>query len=140
MRSYIGLKFFPSAKEKSTKILKEEEKFGRLKLGESIYFATGSSIIRDTERIRLDVLINEIKNDHYISKLVIEGYASTIGNEARNLRLSEQRSKAVKEYFISAGIEVKDIELVKYGSEKADKININQEVDRKVRVRVYRRR
>lgn len=140
LRSYIGLKFFPTSKNKTEKIKREEKQFGKLARGESLYFATGSAKISNTEQTRLAVFCHHVKADSYVNKIVIEGYASTLGNKERNKTLSLNRSKATKEYLLSCGIEDEKIELVDYGSEFADKVEINRDVDRKVRIRIYRSR
>lgn len=140
VRSYIGLKFFPTSKTKTEKIKREEKQFGKLSRGESLYFETGSSKITGTEQTRLDLFCYQIKNDSNVNKLVIEGYASTLGDAKRNKVLSLRRSQATKDYLIGCGIEVEDIHLVDYGSEFADKVEINRDIDRKVRIRVYRSR
>ena len=53
---------------------------------------------------RLDNLANFL-NEYPTSRVSITGYTDSSGPAAYNLKLSEMRAQAVKEYLISAGIE-----------------------------------
>ncbi len=53
---------------------------------------------------RLDNLANFL-NEYPTSRVAITGYTDSSGPAAYNLKLSEMRAQAVKEYLISAGIE-----------------------------------
>jgi outer membrane protein OmpA-like peptidoglycan-associated protein len=75
-----------------------------------------------------------------ISKLVIEGYARRIGETKKNKKLSERRSLQVKKFLESKGMSINNIQIVAYGNEKSDKIDLNKSLDRKVMLRIYRSR
>ena len=53
---------------------------------------------------RLDNLTNFL-NEYPASRVAITGYTDSSGPAAYNLKLSEMRAEAVKDYLISAGIE-----------------------------------
>lgn len=140
LRAYAGFKFFPSAKKKNKKIRKEEKTFGKLFRFNNIYFATGSSELSLAERNKLDKIIRYVKKDRYISKIIIEGYASRIGSAELNKKLSRSRSISVSRYLNKNGLAKKRLKIVAYGSENADEEVIDSSSDRKVMIRVYRSR
>jgi outer membrane protein OmpA-like peptidoglycan-associated protein len=47
---------------------------------------------------------NALDGDAYIPKLFISGYTDTVGKPGENQKLSEQRAKAIAEYFHSKGV------------------------------------
>lgn len=139
-RVYAGFKFFPSGKEKSKKVAREEESFGKLFRLSNIYFETGSSEINPRESAKLDKMISYVKKDRYISKIVIEGYASRLGSAALNKKLSRKRSVSVRNYLEENGLDKSNLQIVAYGSENADEKILDSRGDRKVMTRVYRSR
>ncbi|MCT4642390.1 MAG: OmpA family protein [Bacteriovoracaceae bacterium] len=140
LRIYAGYKYFPSGKEKSEKVKREEKKFGRIYKLFNIYFETGKFDITDIEMEKLKEMKKDIANDPYISKIVIEGYASTVGSVKINKYLGKKRAQEVTAALIKAGVSKDIIEVVSYGNEKADKQTVNKNTDRKVMFRVYRKR
>jgi outer membrane protein OmpA-like peptidoglycan-associated protein len=140
MRVYAGIKFFPSKKKVSKKIATEEQKYGKFYKMQNIYFATASSKLDKVTTIYLSEIVQRLKEDSMISKIVLEGYASQKGNKEKNLKLSERRSKSVKKYLIENGVDMHYIEIVGYGDVYADKSVIDKDIDRKVMIRIYRKR
>jgi OOP family OmpA-OmpF porin len=53
----------------------------------------------------LDELTSVIKANPQITKILIEGHASSEGNPAHNLKLSDERAHAVMDYLEKHGIE-----------------------------------
>lgn len=68
-----------------------------------IYFANGEPTLTADDKARLDNAL-EVVNDNPTTKLLIEGHASTVGSEATNLRLSQQRADNIVKYFASKGV------------------------------------
>jgi outer membrane protein OmpA-like peptidoglycan-associated protein len=48
--------------------------------------------------------------------IVIQGHTDDLGDAGKNLSLSEERSKSVKQYLISLGVEASRLEAKGYGS------------------------
>lgn len=140
LRVYAGYKYYPSAKKKSEKVKKEEKTFGKFYKFLNIYFDTGVSKVSETESIKLNQMVNFIKNDSSISKIVIEGYTSKVGSASLNKRLSDKRIKSVVDYITSEGVENNIIQQVSYGDSQADDEVKNKTTDRKVMFRIYRTR
>lgn len=140
MRVYAGLKFFPSSTKVSKKIKNEEKEFGSFYKMKNLYFATASSRLDDSTKKYLNEIIQRLKEDAMVSKVVLEGYASQLGNKAKNQILSEKRSSVVKNYLIKNGVDMHFIEIVGYGDLYADKLIKDNDGDRKVMIRIYRKR
>lgn len=85
----------------------------------NIHFETGSSTIKNESYQELDNLFEQLKK--IISPtdtIVISGHTDDIGKEEDNLKLSENRAKAVAEYLIKKGLQKENIKFVGYGSSK----------------------
>jgi outer membrane protein OmpA-like peptidoglycan-associated protein len=70
---------------------------------ENLLFDTGKSRIRPESYAMLDELVDYLKRKEKI-KIRLEGHTDNVGSEESNLRLSEQRAEAVKNYLIEKGI------------------------------------
>ncbi len=72
------------------------------KTKETVYFKLGSAVLADTEKQKLDNIIQQTQNE---KGFVIEvaGFADTTGNAARNQILSENRANAVVRYLEQQG-------------------------------------
>lgn len=69
----------------------------------TILFPSGKSTIKSESKAVLDDIMR-ILNEYPDAKFTIEGHTDSIGSELLNLRLSEARAKAVKDYLIANGI------------------------------------
>jgi len=72
------------------------------KVKETVYFKVGSAVLADTEKQKLDNIVQQTQNE---KGFVIEvaGFADTTGNAARNQVLSENRANAVVRYLQQQG-------------------------------------
>jgi len=64
------------------------------------------------ERIAADL------RDHKVGKLRVEGHTDSIGSDAYNLKLSERRAQAVRDYVVSQGIDAARISVKGWGKTK----------------------
>lgn len=140
LRTYVGYKYYPSAKVKSAKVKDEEKRFGKFYKLFNIYFKTGSYKLSVEEAKKLDKMTRQFSQDKYLSKIVLEGYTSKIGSAKLNRSLSLKRTKAVREYLQDKGIKINLVETVAYGNKFSDANVLNKSEDRKVMFRVYRER
>lgn len=100
----------------STPQKKESQPVGRRSLGE-VEFETGSLKIKETSYPTLDVLATTmILNPTY--KLYVSGHTDNVGNKVKNLEISTDRAKAVKNYLIEKGVDSDRIEATGYGDSK----------------------
>jgi OOP family OmpA-OmpF porin len=70
----------------------------------NVYFGFDSALLLATARSQLDVSAAVLKRNPDV-KVDIAGYADARGPESYNLRLSERRAEAVREYLEQAGVE-----------------------------------
>lgn len=115
----------------------DEKKLGAVTKMDDIYFPNGASTLLPIEKVKLDeVLALYSSNKGSIRHIVIEGYASKVGNKALNLRLSQERAGKVKTYLMDGGIPGETLSVVAYGdSTPQDQAEWK---NRKVQFRVYR--
>jgi outer membrane protein OmpA-like peptidoglycan-associated protein len=81
---------------------------------EGINFASGKAIIMRNSYTNLNraaAVLNEFPS----IRLIIEGHTDNIGQPYKNQALSEDRAQAVKDYFVSKGIDAMRIETAGYG-------------------------
>ena len=70
----------------------------------NVYFGFDSALLLATARSQLDVSAAMLKRNPDV-KVEITGYADARGPESYNLKLSERRAEAVREYLEKAGVE-----------------------------------
>jgi outer membrane protein OmpA-like peptidoglycan-associated protein len=105
-----------------TEILKERKNFviqnimSVFKLSK-VEFKTGSSILTKESTKLLD-RVSKIMKKHTEYKYKIQGHTDSSGNENSNLKLSDNRSKSVKDYLISKGVDANILSSVGFGSSK----------------------
>ncbi len=83
----------------------------------NLQFETGKSIIRESSFISLNELANLLKKKPAY-KLLIEGHTDNVGGAAANMKLSTDRSNAVKKYLVDKGIDESRLIAKAYGLTK----------------------
>jgi outer membrane protein OmpA-like peptidoglycan-associated protein len=86
------------------------------------HFDFDKSNIKPAGRVALDKAVTTLK-EHPEVNVVVKGYTDAIGTDAYNLRLSERRADAVKNYLVEQGISSSRITTRGYG--KADPVASN---------------
>ncbi|MDX1903944.1 MAG: OmpA family protein [Thermonemataceae bacterium] len=117
----------------------EPTEFGYLKPNEpiilkNVLFEFGKATLLDKSKVELDKLFRLLK-EYQELKIVISGHTDEIGSAEKNIKLSEQRAKAVYEYLITKGILADRLFFGGYGSTKPIESN-QSEVGRKKNRRV----
>lgn len=79
----------------------------------NIFFQSGSATLEQESKIELNKLVDIMNR----SRIIIElgGYTDSVGGEAANLKLSQERVNSVKAYLVSEGISQDRILAVGYG-------------------------
>ncbi|MFN4299537.1 MAG: OmpA family protein [Thermaurantimonas sp.] len=96
-----------------------------------IYFDLGKATLTPQSRTSLDALYEILaKNDIYIE---LGGHTDSIGSDEKNLRLSQERVNAVKDYLVNKGINPQRIKAVGYGETRPVADNRTEEGRRKNR-------
>lgn len=81
----------------------------------NIQFQSNAYTLDPVSFIELDKLL-QLLNDNPSVKILISGHTDNTGNAATNLKLSEQRAKAVADYLVTKGIDAKRISYKGFGS------------------------
>ncbi len=84
---------------------------------EAVYFEYDSSQIADSERAKLEVVADYLRNNMSVG-LLVEGHCDERGSNEYNLALGERRAQAVRAYVVGLGIDAGRIRTVSYGEEQ----------------------
>ncbi len=96
--------------------------FGLLKKGmtlrfQNIYFESGKATLKPESYPVLDQIVELLKENPNVI-VEIQGHTDDIGSEAFNLKLSQKRAEAVRQYLIDHGIEPDRLIAKGYGESK----------------------
>jgi len=80
-----------------------------------IHFEFDKAVIRPISFRILDAVVDIMKQNPDIKKVRVEGHTDSKGSDAYNIKLSQRRSNAVRDYLISHGIEADRLVAVGYG-------------------------
>lgn len=83
---------------------------------ENVNFKSGTAILESNSFTALNELYQILQNNNVI-KIAIHGHTDDVGNEEQNLKLSEQRAKAVYDYLIQKGISNQRLKFQGFGEE-----------------------
>lgn len=81
---------------------------------EKLIFALGKAEITDASYQELDELVEMLKQNDNIN-IQLEGHTDFRGNAKQNMKLSEERVEAVKEYLVNKGIDKRRIKTKAFG-------------------------
>ncbi len=101
-------------------------------------FTFARADVPETVRFRLDAVAEELNQDRVNAKVEIAGHTDAVGDEAYNLRLSEQRAQTVKDYLARLGVAPERISVVGYGESRPRDTNDTVEgrrLNRRVEIR-----
>jgi outer membrane protein OmpA-like peptidoglycan-associated protein len=121
---------------------KVEVKEDRIELNEKVNFETGKATLLPASKTLLDEVAQVLADHPEIQKIRIEGHTDNQGGAASNLRLSNNRAKAVREYLISKKIEGKRLESKGFGQSKPigdNKTDDGREQNRRVEMHILKR-
>jgi outer membrane protein OmpA-like peptidoglycan-associated protein len=75
-----------------------------IKISERIFFDTGRNTIQDRSHALLDEIASVIVAHPELKKIRIEGHTDNVGPDNNNLRLSQARAEAVRDYLVRKGV------------------------------------
>jgi OOP family OmpA-OmpF porin len=104
-----------------------EVRSNKIEIREKIQFEYNKATIKEESHSLLNEIVDVIKKNPHIKKIAIEGHASSEGNDAYNLRLSDQRAKSVMKYLVDNGIADATLEAKGYGETKPIADNESEE-------------
>lgn len=119
--------------------VKEEVK-KRLKFAtKGIFFDFGKATLKSTSYPTLDEVV-DILNQYPDYNLRMGGHTDAVGSDAANLKLSQARVDAVKNYFVGKGIPDSRIEATGYGESRpiaTNKTAVGRAQNRRVEMELY---
>ncbi len=83
----------------------------------SVRFETGSSTLKTSSYTVLDQVADVLLTNGIYS-LSIEGHTDALGDDKRNMKLSESRAKACFDYLVKKGIDESRMSYIGYGEER----------------------
>ena len=92
----------------------------------NILFATNSSILTEQSKFIIKEFSKFMLENKNID-IVIQGHTDDLGDAAKNIILSEERSKSVKEYLISLGVEANRLEAKGFGAKLPKVLNDSEQ-------------
>ena len=107
---------------------------------ENVHFNTGQSSLRQESADELNKLVEFVTDK---KKIIIEigGHTDNVGNPDANMKLSQDRANAVREYLISKGVEAGRVKAKGYGDKQPRAPNdsdLNRQQNRRTEVKVVK--
>lgn len=90
----------------------------KIQINEKIQFELAKATIKEESHSLLDEVVQVIKDNPRIKKIAIEGHASSDGDDAFNMKLSDDRAKSVRAYLTGHGIAKDRLTAEGFGEEK----------------------
>ena len=90
----------------------------KIELKQMVFFGTGKAVIKRQSYTLLKEVADAIKNATSIKKVIIEGHTDSSGSRKLNVRLSQKRADAVREFLIDEGVKGSKLEAIGYGPDK----------------------
>ena len=121
---------------------KVEVKDDKIELNEKVNFDTGKAKLVPASETLLDEVATVLTDHPEIQKLRVEGHTDNQGGAASNLRLSNNRAKAVRDYLVKKGIDAKRLESKGFGQTKPigdNKTPEGREQNRRVEMTILKR-
>ena len=116
-------------KKKLVVILSPMRETGKTETLPNILFMQGADILLDGSYPELDSIANFLVR-HPSVEILLSGHTDGIGDAALNMKLSEDRVKAVKAYLVGEGVLEKRISIEAFGGTKPIASNASERTRR----------
>ncbi|HYH96591.1 OmpA family protein [Hyalangium sp.] len=93
-------------------------KQGRIEIKDTVYFASNKAIIQSRSFKMLDQVAKILTEHPELEKVWIEGHTDNVGKPDANLKLSQRRAEAVRDYLVKKGVEAQRLEAKGFGQER----------------------
>ena len=106
----------------------------------TIMFNSGKATFKDASYPQLDGIV-AIMNEFKAVKFTIEGHTDSTGSNALNQKLSDDRANAVKNYFVSKGVDTNRLTAQGFGEDKpidSNKTSQGRANNRRVEIKVVK--
>jgi outer membrane protein OmpA-like peptidoglycan-associated protein len=109
---------------KPTKVQLEE---GRITIAEKVFFETGKTVIEARSLPLLDEVASVILAHPVGGQVEVQGHTDDQGNDAANLKLSQGRAEAVRDYLVTKGVAAEQLVAKGYGETKPIASNASED-------------
>ena len=118
-RGYLFFLDVVDIKKATTDVVNKDFYLQKLEVGakvvlKNIFFETGKATLKEESFQQLNTVV-EFMKDNPTLKLEISGHTDNVGGLAYNMKLSENRAKAVVNYMVSQGIGTERLTFKGYG-------------------------
>ncbi|MNG13863.1 Outer membrane porin F precursor [compost metagenome] len=69
-----------------------------------VHFEFDSARLTPADKERLNTIATRLKNEAPTARLTVTGHTDSVGRDAYNEKLSEQRAQSVTDYLVSSGV------------------------------------
>jgi OOP family OmpA-OmpF porin len=83
----------------------------------NVFFEFAKATLEKESFLELDRMIGVMNNNTNMA-IEVQGHTDNVGSDAVNMRLSQQRADAVKDYFLSKGISADRVKSTGFGEDK----------------------
>lgn len=87
----------------------------KIVITKKVHFEFDKAVIRPISFRILDAVVDIMKQNPDIRKVQVEGHCDAKGSDAYNIKLSQRRANAVRDYLIAHGIEADRLVAIGYG-------------------------
>jgi OOP family OmpA-OmpF porin len=94
-----------------------EVKKEKIEIKQQVHFASAKYRVLPDSFALLNQVV-QVLTDYPKMRVTIEGHTDTVGSEASNMRLSQRRAEAVRDYLVAKGVAPDRLEAVGYGPTK----------------------
>ena len=91
---------------------------GKIEILDKIYFETDQAIIKPISFPLLDAIAATMKGNPQIRLIEIQGHADERGDDDHNMKLTEDRAQAVRQYLVDKSVEADRLSAHGYGETK----------------------
>jgi outer membrane protein OmpA-like peptidoglycan-associated protein len=102
-------------------------KAGKIEILEIVYFQQGKDVILARSHALLDNVASVVVAHAEITRVEVEGHTDAVGDDQRNLNLSQRRAESVVRYLIARGVSADRLEARGYGETKPIASNATRE-------------
>lgn len=114
----------------------------KIDLSENVQFETDSAVLVERSKQLLDDVARELSEHPEVKRVRIDGHTDAVASKRHNMKLSQERVAAVKEYLLSKGVEAKRLTTKAYGETRplgSNKTEEGRAKNRRVEFHVLKR-
>jgi OOP family OmpA-OmpF porin len=122
---------------------KVEVKDEKIELKEMVEFETDSAKISDRSDALLDEVVGAMKDHPEILKVEIQGHTDSTASKKHNLKLSNERAAAVRQYLVDHGVAANRMVSKGYGDSKpiaSNKTSDGRMQNRRVEIHILKKK